>query len=469
MTSFVATLGRLLTLRRPRVTPPILGPGHAIFAIALCFGEAVLSSWSAVDPPRVFTSEGFKGTALFVLAALGLAYGMVKALRRPVLFWSLGAYAIAIFALVNIAADLTWWALSQLLHRPGGDVLWLILGVMALWHFLALGTWFAWYGRAQGRWLRFSAALFFTLALIALPMTGFNGDYFQTAYDEDAYDDYSVDYDAELLMNNQFPRVDEALAKLEPQTPGQVDLYVVTFGGDGAEDVFKNETFHAARLFAERFGAQGRVLSLINNPDTVDGYPLATRSNLDRALRGLGAIIDPDEDIVLIALSSHGSRGHEIYVSLDYLPLNQLASADLAQSIHDAGIRYRGFIISACYAGGFIPGLKNDTAAVLAAARADRTSFGCGADSNITYFGRALYAEALNETGDLEDAFNRAKLAIARREQAEKLIASEPQAAIGAGFARQWAAYLKTHALGAPVPFEDAPPRNVAAKKTEID
>ena len=63
----------------------------------------------------------------------------------------------------------------------------------------------------------------------------------------------------------------------------------------------------------------------------------------------------------------------------------------------------------------------------MTAARADRVSFGCSEENDFTYFGRALFAEALNETDDLARAFELAKTRVAEREQADDFEPSEPQ------------------------------------------
>ena len=44
------------------------------------------------------------------------------------------------------------------------------------------------------------------------------------------------------LRERQRVLIESALTKLAPQRPGVPDLYVVGFGGDSAEDVFRNET-----------------------------------------------------------------------------------------------------------------------------------------------------------------------------------------------------------------------------------
>jgi hypothetical protein len=63
----------------------------------------------------------------------------------------------------------------------------------------------------------------------------------------------------------------------------------------------------------------------------------------------------------------------------------------------------------------------------MTAARADRVSFGCSEEAEFTYFGRALFAEALQATDDLQEAFDLASRAVAKREQEDDFPASEPQ------------------------------------------
>jgi hypothetical protein len=53
----------------------------------------------------------------------------------------------------------------------------------------------------------------------------------------------------------------------------------------------------------------------------------------------------------------------------------------------------------------------------MTAARADRVSFGCSEEADFTYFGDALFAQALNQTDDLKQAFELARASVAEREQ----------------------------------------------------
>jgi hypothetical protein len=68
---------------------------------------------------------------------------------------------------------------------------------------------------------------------------------------------------------------------------------------------------------------------------------------------------------------------------------------------------------------------------VIAAAAADRTSFGCSNDRDLTYFGEAFYRDALPGSRSLRTAFDTATAAIAARERSEHVDASLPQAYFG--------------------------------------
>jgi len=89
-------------------------------------------------------------------------------------------------------------------------------------------------------------------------------------------------------------------------------------------------------------------------------------------------------------------------------------------------------VISACHAGAFIAPLKNANTILITAAAADKTSFGCSDDRDLTYFGEAFYRDALARAKDLQQAFALTRSAIATRELAEHVTASNPQAYFGA-------------------------------------
>lgn len=152
---------------------------------------------------------------------------------------------------------------------------------------------------------------------------------------------------------------------------------------------------------------------------------------LKRALAEVGHLMDPADDVLFLVLSSHGSPGGFVAVENGTLPLGQLTADKLAAALRDSGIRWKVVIISACYSGAFIDALDDDDTIVLTAAAADRASFGCDDTRDLTYFGEALFRDALPGAPTLRDAFDRVRASIAEREQAEGVEPSLPQAWFG--------------------------------------
>lgn len=239
----------------------------------------------------------------------------------------------------------------------------------------------------------------------------------------------------EIGLLKQGELLDEAIAALPASTP-RSELYALTLAGDGKQSVFLREADYVADLLGERFAAHGRI-TLANHRDHLADRPLATRENLRRAVQAIAERSGP-EDLVFIYLTSHGSRSHELNLDQPRLQLADLPAEDLASLLAPLADRHKVVVISACYSGGFIPALKDDKTLLMTAARADRVSFGCSEEADFTYFGRALFAEALQQTDDLQQAFELARTAVAEREQADGFEPSEPQIWAPAAVLEHW-------------------------------
>jgi hypothetical protein len=146
----------------------------------------------------------------------------------------------------------------------------------------------------------------------------------------------------------------------------------------------------------------------------------------------------PDDDVLVLFLTSHGSRDG-LEVENGSLPLSQLAPTDLRQALDDSEIRWRIVVVSACYAGVFLEELKSDTTAIITAADATHTSFGCEDDRDLTWFGEAFLKDSLPGSSSLEEAFHKAAALLARREDAEHEVHSNPQIYVGALMRRKLA------------------------------
>ncbi|MDO9328427.1 MULTISPECIES: C13 family peptidase [Pseudomonas] len=228
----------------------------------------------------------------------------------------------------------------------------------------------------------------------------------------------------ELGLLAQGRLLDDALSNVPASTP-MVELYTLTLGGDGKQSVFLRESDYVSNMLSSRFGAFGQI-RLVNHRDHLVDRPMATRENLRRAAMTLAERSGP-EDLIFIYLTSHGSSEHELVLDQPRMELADLPADELAAVLAPLKNRDKIVVISSCYSGGFIPALKDERTLIMTASRADRVSFGCSEEANFTYFGDALFAQALNQTDDLEHAFKLAKATVAERELADGFEASEPQ------------------------------------------
>lgn len=440
--------GRLALLRRPQTHLHPLGIGGFTVAAGVFLFCGVLADDLSIATPRWWnvwaaTERSFP----LLLSLLGSAWLAAAIDRRGI-----ELRLAAVFLLALCPSQLLWPWLQPLLTAWLDATWWAIAYVSVLaWQ---AARWAAVPAPSPQR--RWSAGLL-TAALAAgvtswLPAS----PWWWTADGEDdvaALEAAVAPFSAEQLWNRQPALLAAALAGLQPQRPGQVDLYTIGMAGDGAEGVFRNEVDFLERLLAERLRSPGRMLALVNHPEQIERRPLASMSNLRHALDGVAAVMDRDEDILLLFVTSHGSEDHQIYLGLDPLPLDPLEPEALRQALDEVGIRWRVLVLSACYSGGFVDRLRSPESLIITAARADRPSFGCGVQSDITWFGEAFLSEALNQTTDFFEAFRLAKARIAEREREAGERPSFPQIARGEAIGGQLARWRGSVEAGPPVPF----------------
>lgn len=379
-----------------------------------------------------WVSQGFAGSlnwaalpGLFVQLPFLLLAGWVAARRslRGIEPLSFPALAFAVSPLLTVV--------SFVLAALGTHAPWVanLFPVIITWWLLILATA---YVRLVGRGLMQSGAglvwVAVSTATFLLPQQEL---LLPPAQEESAEPPHQPSIEREDAFHAQAELLEAGLEQLRPQRPGVEDLYFVGFAGNAGEDVFYKELQTIAPLMDARFDTAGRSLLLVNNPRTVTTLPIATATNLRHALRALGERINRDEDVVMLYLTSHGSRRFEFDVSFWPLALDDLTPATLKSMLDEAGIKWRVIVVSACYAGGYIGPLKDEQTLVMTAADATHTSFGCGAESDFTYFGRALFDEELRKTHSLPEAFDRARVSIRAREQAQGFQPSNPQIAMG--------------------------------------
>ena len=239
----------------------------------------------------------------------------------------------------------------------------------------------------------------------------------------------------ERLFHLQGQLIERSLAAIAPGRPGAPELYFVGFAPDASQDVFVKEMRFVRRLFDEHFGTAGRSIALASSQDALEEFPIASVTNLSRAITRVAEQMNGDEDTLFLFLTAHGYRDHRLSAVQPPLDLASLTPTALARMLQDAGIKWRVIVVSACYSGGFIEPLRDDNSVVITAASPDRTSFGCEAGRDFTYFGEAYFRDALARTRSFTRAFDIAKAAVAKQEADEKLLPSLPQMWVGPAIA----------------------------------
>jgi len=244
---------------------------------------------------------------------------------------------------------------------------------------------------------------------------------------------------SQLLAQHRL--LDRALAGLRPQRPGVVDAYVVAIALD-SDPVFSREAREAGRVLARRYDAAGHTVTLAG-ADGRGGEPLAmgTPQHLATVLARIAELMDRREDVLVLYTTSHGAPFGIVYSDGDQ-GFGAIAPARAWALFSQLGIVNRLVMVSACYSGIFVPMLASPTSVILTASAADKTSFGCAADNDWTFFGDALVNHGLRKRQPLARAASEAVATIAGWERGGKLDPSGPQVDIGTG-AATWLAALE--------------------------
>lgn len=225
-----------------------------------------------------------------------------------------------------------------------------------------------------------------------------------------------------------------SLTSLQPQRRRHQDVYLVV-ASLWDDPVFEREAVQAEAILREHLGAQGRSVILSAGGQGQRQYPAATPTNISATIGHIASIMDPNEDLFVLFVTSHGTSNGAISLRERGRLDSSLRPVSLSAMLSQANIRNRVVILSACFAGAFIPSLQNPDTIILAAAAPDRTSFGCEPQRDWTYFGDAYFNRALRGGASMLEGFERAKTQISTWETEQRLTPSNPQSSIGANAA----------------------------------
>jgi hypothetical protein len=223
----------------------------------------------------------------------------------------------------------------------------------------------------------------------------------------------------------------DALDGLQPQRPGVQDVYLlsVSFWGD---PVFEREATQAENILRSHLGAEGRSIILSAGGLGPRTYPAASPDNFAAALGQIGAVMDPNEDLFVLFITTHGQSDGVAAIREHNRMFAGLRPVHLGIMLGQANIRNRVVIVSSCFSGAFIAPLATDSTIVMTAAAPDRSSFGCQPQNNWTFFGDAYFNRSVREGDDMIEAFDDAKRLITQWEREQNLSPpSNPQIYVG--------------------------------------
>ncbi|MDB6159548.1 MAG: hypothetical protein JWO04_3254 [Gammaproteobacteria bacterium] len=384
--------------------------------------------WAGLDTLHAETGselrlDGLYGWSFYLLIALFGCALVARAYSRQADTRSLLIPALSVSPYVLI---LFWLLsdLSQVESRPGLELVAVVL------YLILLGVRVI---QAAYTTARAKAVVVAIVFIIAAPLMLRTLDldtrlWLTDDVDEEQADDNSG---AESLLYDQPARLVASVEHLAPREPGAANVFFLGFAGDGEQSIFKREALFAETVFGEHFSSDDRAVELINDDDDRDSYPIASVSGLRQSLKLIASRMDPEQDVLVLMLTSHGSQAGLAVVN-GSLPLLQLSPLELRHALDEAGIKWRVVIVSACYSGVFLDPLKGDGTLVITAADADHSSFGCDDDRDLTYFGEAFLKDSIPTTRTLEEAFRKASKLIEQRETSEHKTRSNPQMSVGA-------------------------------------
>jgi len=220
------------------------------------------------------------------------------------------------------------------------------------------------------------------------------------------------------------------VARLAPRKPGTNNIYALGIAGWADQDVFLKELDGALAAISAVLPIRGHWVRLVSHRDTLESLPLANQRNFAAAVHALGQVVDKESDIFLLLMTSHGEPAG-FGLRLPSEVVTQLTPQEVAAVLDREGIKNRIVIVSACYAGAFVPPLANDDTIVLTAADAKSTSFGCAPERDWTYFGDAFFRQSVRPGRDFQRTFENARVLIQGWELMDRARPSNPQAHFG--------------------------------------
>ena len=237
---------------------------------------------------------------------------------------------------------------------------------------------------------------------------------------------------SDALLAAQLSFAEETLAKQQPPR-----LIYAGFAMHSQSKAFRSDVLTTEKIAL--IADPSALIFKLGNPALGQDadWPFATSENIEKVLKKIGDLARP-QDKVMLLFSTHGNvdlLGIN-FSSRDYPSVN---SAFLKKATVALGGKQVLMVLSACYSGSFLKPLGEPNRIVIAAAAADKSSFGCQFQSTNTYFIDALFNQSGLHEHSIVQMMDKAKIDVDLREKKQKLSPpSLPDLAIGAA-AKDWA------------------------------
>ena len=207
----------------------------------------------------------------------------------------------------------------------------------------------------------------------------------------------------------------------------------VLVAGDGSIPVFDNATGRMADLMEAIGTRPGDIQRFSDAPDML-AQPHVQLASKARVLAGIAAMHPQRGQACFVFMTSHGAHGPGLYLAAhdEFISPDELAAA-LGEG---CGAAPTVAVVSACYTGDFArPPVTAPNRIVLAAAAADRPSFGCGAGAQYAFYDECLIGSLQSLPRDWPEVIRDTGRCVAQLEAKDKETPSMPQSSVGASAA----------------------------------
>jgi hypothetical protein len=421
--------------------PPLAGlPTLLGWTVVLAVVRVALQFAAVAGGPSHFNPYGLNA----IIAWLALELAVAALFVRPVARASALSALFILSMIADIATALIQIGGSFLISAAALNAFWAhtaitsaIFAIQILWWLGAVSrvlasvqpeSWLRVLARTAALWVAIFAA--HSIIPDAPAFVPPNFDIRTANWWEYLYAKYGIEREVAQLDQKQTDLLNTEISNLAAPRQGTTNIYTIGMAGWADQDVFVKELNGALTSMGTVLPIRDHTLRLINNRETVSSVPLASPKNLSAAVHAIAGMMNKDEDVLLIFMTSHGNQ-QGFALELPANMSTQLTPQQLASTLDNEGIKNRIVIVSACYSGAFVAPLQNDNTIVMTASDEKSTSFGCAPERDWTYFGDALFRQSLLPGTDFQEAFDHARILIQGWELMDHVPPSNPQGWFG--------------------------------------